>query len=245
VNRRVGRIKTDRPNLPAVSCPKVFLNVDSQPRRESYPGAHTTRALRAQSKSELLYALSGDCRGFRMILRTLGNRLFQLHMDANPNLSPRSDTSASVRDETFCRQGDSNGMSTARYTNVEGLSVIHMQLPASGRRVLAATLAAIVLSSAAHFTPARAQSDADSGDRAVSPRVSLPLQVGFFNGATALYITPEVGVDPNAPAATIAAAKQIAEGFNANFIAQNFGVLPDSTAVNDIFVFTNFTQATC
>lgn len=27
------------------------------------------------------------------------------------------------------------------------------------------------------------------------PRVSLPLQVGFFNGATALYITPKVGVD--------------------------------------------------
>jgi hypothetical protein len=25
--------------------------------------------------------------------------------------------------------------------------------------------------------------------RKVSPRVSLPLQVGFFNGATALYIT--------------------------------------------------------
>jgi hypothetical protein len=120
--------------------------------------------------------------------------------------------------------------------------VIHMRLPASGRKVLAATLAAIVLSSAAHFTPARAKSDADSDDRAVPPRVSLPLQVGFFNGATALYITPEVGVDPNAPAATIAAAKQIAEGFNANFIPQNFGILPDSTAVDDIFVFTNFSQ---
>jgi hypothetical protein len=120
--------------------------------------------------------------------------------------------------------------------------VIHMRIPASGRKVLAATLAAIVLSSAAHFTLARAQSDADSGDRAVSPRVSLPLQVGFFNGATALYITPEVGVDPNAPAATIAAANQIAEGVNANFIPQNFGVLPDSTAVDDIFVFTNCTQ---
>ena len=35
---------------------------------------------------------------------------------------------------------------------------------------------------------------------------------------------------------------KIAEGFNANFIPQNFGVLPDSTAVDDIFVFTNFTQ---
>lgn len=78
--------------------------------------------------------------------------------------------------------------------------------------------------------------------RKVSPRVSLPLQVGFFDGATALYITPEVGVDPNAPAAIIAAAKQVATGFNSNFIPQNFGVLPGTTAVDDIFVFTNFAQ---
>jgi hypothetical protein len=88
---------------------------------------------------------------------------------------------------------------------------------------------------------ARAQSNTQS-DRAVSPRVSLPLQVGFFDGATALYITPEVGVDPNAPAAFIAAARQVATGFNSNFIPQNFGLLPGSTAVDDIFVFTNFTQ---
>jgi hypothetical protein len=78
--------------------------------------------------------------------------------------------------------------------------------------------------------------------RKVSPRVSLPLQVGFFSGATALYITPEVGVDPNAPAAIIAAAKQVASGFKSNFIPQNFGTLPNSPAVDDIFVFTNFTQ---
>jgi hypothetical protein len=79
-------------------------------------------------------------------------------------------------------------------------------------------------------------------NRAVSPRVSLRLQVGFFNGAKALYITPEVGVDPNAAPAVIAAAKQVAAGFNSNFIPQNFGVLPGSTAVDDIFVFTNFAQ---
>ena len=78
--------------------------------------------------------------------------------------------------------------------------------------------------------------------RKVSPRVSLPLQVGFFDGTTALYITPEVGVDPNAPPAIIAAAKQVAIGFNSNFIPQNFGVLPGSTAADDIFVFTNFSQ---
>src|SRR6201997_3636116 len=118
-----------------------------------------------------------------------------------------------------------------------------MRLPASGRRVFAAGLVAIVLYPlAAHFTLALAQSDTDGGEPAVSPRVSLPLQVGFFDGATALYITPEVGVDPNAPAAIIAAAKQVAEGFNSNFIPQNFGVLPGSTAVDDIFVFTNFAQ---
>src|SRR5712664_2172921 len=84
--------------------------------------------------------------------------------------------------------------------------------------------------------------DEIAAGRKVSPRVSLPLQVGFFNGATALYITPEVGVDPNAPAAVIAAAKQVATGFNSNFIPQNFGTLPNSPAVDDIFVFTNFTQ---
>ena len=76
----------------------------------------------------------------------------------------------------------------------------------------------------------------------VSPRVNLPLQVGFFDGAPALYIAPEVGVDPNAPADVIAAAKQIATGFNSNFIPENFGTLPNSPAVDDIFVFINFTQ---
>jgi hypothetical protein len=76
----------------------------------------------------------------------------------------------------------------------------------------------------------------------VSPRVSLALNVGFFSGQTALYITPEVGVDPNAPSSVIATAKQVAAGFNANFIPQNFGTLPDSPAVDDIYVFTNFKQ---
>ena len=76
----------------------------------------------------------------------------------------------------------------------------------------------------------------------VSPRVSLPLQVGFFDTRPALYITPEVGVDPNAPKAVIATAKAVATGFNANFIPRNFGTLPGSPAVDDIYVFTNFTQ---
>jgi hypothetical protein len=119
--------------------------------------------------------------------------------------------------------------------------VIRMQLTilsAYGRKAFLTALVAMSLYSlAVNPTLARAQSD-----RAVSPRVSLPLQEGFFDGATALYITPEVGVDPNAPAAIIAAAKQVATGFNSNFIPQNFGVLPGSTAVDDIFVFTNFAQ---
>jgi hypothetical protein len=74
------------------------------------------------------------------------------------------------------------------------------------------------------------------------PRVSLPLQVGFFNNETTLHITPEVGVDPAAPAPTVATAKQIAAGFSANFIPRNFGTLPGSPAVDDIFVFTNLVQ---
>jgi hypothetical protein len=84
--------------------------------------------------------------------------------------------------------------------------------------------------------------DAIRSGRSISPRVSLPLQAGFFNGDAAVYITPEVGVDPNAPATVIAAAKQIATGFNSNFIPQNFGILPGSSAVDDIFVFANFHQ---
>jgi hypothetical protein len=81
----------------------------------------------------------------------------------------------------------------------------------------------------------------------VSARVSLPLQVGFFNGATALYITPEVGADPNAglvPGTNVTfagLAQLLANGFNANYIPQNFANLtkaPDNSAVADqIFAF--------
>jgi hypothetical protein len=59
---------------------------------------------------------------------------------------------------------------------------------------------------------------------------------------TALYITPEVGVDPSAGTGIVAAAQQIAVGFNANFIPLNFASLPGTGAVDDIFVFTNFNQ---
>ncbi len=78
--------------------------------------------------------------------------------------------------------------------------------------------------------------------RNVSGRVSLPLQIGLFNGQTALYITPEVGVDSSAGPSIVSAAQQVAVGFNANFIPLNFASLPGSGAVDDIFVFTNFSQ---
>ena len=123
------------------------------------------------------------------------------------------------------------------------------------RMVMLATIAAI--GAMALAGPARAQTAAaevpnDPGlqklladlaaGRQVSARVSLPLQIGFFDNQPALYITPEVGVDPEAGASTVTAAQQIAVGFNANFIPQNFASLPGSNAVDDIFVFTNSTQ---
>lgn len=74
--------------------------------------------------------------------------------------------------------------------------------------------------------------------RAVPARVSLPLQIGFFDGKTALYITPEVGVDPSAGNSVVQTAQSIARGFNSNFIPQNFASLPNSPAIDDIFVFT-------
>jgi len=90
--------------------------------------------------------------------------------------------------------------------------------------------------------PAQAQNATENRHEAASPKVILPLHAGFSNGAKVLYIAPEVGVDPNAPAAIITAAQNVAKGFNANFIPTNFGTLPNSPAVDDIFVFTNFTQ---
>jgi hypothetical protein len=117
------------------------------------------------------------------------------------------------------------------------------KLVPSGRKVFLAALVTIApYALAARHAPARTPSNTNRSDAPAPPRVILPLQVGFFDGAKALYITPEVGVDPNAPAGIIAAAHQVAKGFNSNFIPTNFGTLPDSPAVDDIFVFTNFAQ---
>jgi hypothetical protein len=79
-------------------------------------------------------------------------------------------------------------------------------------KTLLLTTAALALLAAANLSPAMAQApkpeaqEDQSGlreiladlatGRNVSARVGLPLQIGFFNGQTALHITPEVGVDP-------------------------------------------------
>jgi hypothetical protein len=123
---------------------------------------------------------------------------------------------------------------------------------------------AVVATIAVASEPLRAQTQADSNSAQnqaglqgvlqaiahggkVSPRASLPLQVGFFSGRPALYITPEVGADPNAgliPGTNVSfagLAQFLANGFNANYIPQNFANLtkaPDNSAVADqIFVF--------
>jgi hypothetical protein len=117
--------------------------------------------------------------------------------------------------------------------------VIRMQLPRSRVFLI---LRSVALSFGVLASVGIEHGTLNAQSQAVLPRVSLPLQVGFFNGAAALYITPEVGVDPNAPAPIIAAAHQVANGFHSNFIPTNFGTLPGSPAVDDIFVFTNFNQ---
>ncbi len=113
-----------------------------------------------------------------------------------------------------------------------------------------ATISAIGITS----SPLSAQDQSDSDNqgglqgvlnaiaagRQVSARVRLPLQIGFFAGQPALYITPEVGVDPKAPSPLVAIAHQLAANFQANFIPQNFGTLPGSSAVDDIYAFPIF-----
>jgi hypothetical protein len=78
--------------------------------------------------------------------------------------------------------------------------------------------------------------------RTVSATTTLPLTIGYFGGRPALYITPEVGVDPLASGgAYIGLAKFLATAFHANYIPQNFATLttpPNNTAIADpIFVF--------
>jgi len=112
-------------------------------------------------------------------------------------------------------------------------------LPSSVRKSLLTAFAALALCPlTAQLALARPQSNGDSDGGAAQPRAVLPLQVGFARGGTALYITPEVGVDPSAGADIIATAQAVAKGFNANFIPSNFATLPNSPAVRNIFVFS-------
>ena len=76
----------------------------------------------------------------------------------------------------------------------------------------------------------------------MTSQADLPLQVGFYNGDRALYITPEVGVDSVNGAQFVATAQTTAVGFNSNYVPTAFAQLPNSTAVDNIYVFTNFTQ---
>jgi hypothetical protein len=105
--------------------------------------------------------------------------------------------------------------------------------------------AGLALTAAGLIGLAHAAAFAQQGDdsqKAPSFRVSLPLNLGYFNSQQALYITPEVGTDPSAPASVVTAAQQLAVQFHANYIPGNFASLANSPAADDIFSFTNFKQ---
>jgi hypothetical protein len=76
----------------------------------------------------------------------------------------------------------------------------------------------------------------------VSATATLPVSIGYFGGQTAIYIRPEVGVDPSVSGgAFVGLAQFLAKAFNANYILQNFATLttpPNNSAIADpIFVF--------
>ena len=54
--------------------------------------------------------------------------------------------------------------------------------------------------------------------RKVSASAKLPVQVGFARGGTALYITPEVGVDAPPGSDLYNTALAVAQGFNASAV---------------------------
>jgi hypothetical protein len=126
--------------------------------------------------------------------------------------------------------------------NYERGNMIRIQLhelSATPRRPLLAAFVAIALCPlTAQLALARPQDNTNGGRAAVETRAVLPLQMGFARGGTALYITPEVGVDPSAGADIVATAQAVAKGFGANFIPTNFSTLPNSPAVRNIFVFS-------
>src|SRR5271168_5148620 len=97
------------------------------------------------------------------------------------------------------------------------------KLPASARTLLLTAFMAIaVCPLKAQPALTRPQVNPDRTGSSQQPRAVLPLQIGFARGGTALYITPEVGVDPAAGSATVATAQAVAAQFHANFIPTNF-----------------------
>jgi hypothetical protein len=142
-------------------------------------------------------------------------------------------------------------MNAVRYFHPQAVRLARNRYPLLRTVALAlVTISAIGITS----SPLSAQDQTESNNQAglqgvlnaisaggqVSARVNLPLQIGFFAGQPALYITPEVGVDPKAPSSLIAIAHQLAANFHSNFIPQNFGTLPGSPAVDDIYSFPIF-----
>ena len=89
-------------------------------------------------------------------------------------------------------------MNTTRYFRSETVKVLRNR-----KGVLRAAALAFAIAVASVPASARDQSglegllNAIAAGAKVSPRVSLPLQVGFVNGQPALYITPKVGVAPS------------------------------------------------
>lgn len=82
---------------------------------------------------------------------------------------------------------------------------------------------------------------AESGK--IQAGATLPVQQGFADGGAAIYITPDVGVDPNS--GETATAQSIAQGFHANFIPTNWGANLTASgidAVRQIYVFTDGSQ---
>jgi len=131
------------------------------------------------------------------------------------------------------------------------------------RCIEALTIAGVVASLGLVPRTARAQTGYNSGDvssglrdilaaaadgQKVPASVTLPLHIGFARGGTAIYITPEVGVNAPEGSSLYNTALSVAQGFDANFIPQNFATLPNTlpnftalppnTPVRDIYVFT-------
>src|SRR5258708_8341232 len=105
------------------------------------------------------------------------------------------------------------------------------------RRIFLAAVVAVFFPFV-HVTLAQTNSNSENGEQAATPRVNLPLQLGFARGGTALYITPEVGVDPSAGAVIVSTAQAVPKRFSANHIPPHFAVLPRPPPLPHTLTFT-------